>query len=273
MLHPCKSSRPEPRATRYMTCCSVTSSLGMLPPWRRKILLTSAARGAAVPFAPGEGPGPRPSLDLHHVPLRRQKPAALAAPVPDELRCRRSTHEELPTSPSLLPVCGATSPSLASCCMLRALCCGEERTWGRLRLFIDRITAQSKASMGATVATAVEAHLINVSVGGHWKGGGIDAAGLRPAPPLHRQRVPPEGGVVWVQPAAHRLPQPQLLLEAHVGERLRGRLRCNHMKPLNCPALGESQHKQSLPDVRHVAKPLSFQVKPQNQGKRRGHRA
>ncbi len=49
--------------------------------------LTCAARGAAVPFAPGEGARPRASLDLHHVALRRQKPAALAAPVPEKLRC------------------------------------------------------------------------------------------------------------------------------------------------------------------------------------------
>ncbi len=48
---------------------------------------TSGAPRAAVPFAPGEGARPRASLDLHHVALRRQKPAALAAPVPKELRC------------------------------------------------------------------------------------------------------------------------------------------------------------------------------------------
>jgi hypothetical protein len=41
----------------------------------------------AVAFSPGERAGPRPRLDLHHIALRRQKPAALAAPVADELRC------------------------------------------------------------------------------------------------------------------------------------------------------------------------------------------
>ena len=66
-----------------------------------------------------------------------------------------------------------------------------------------------------------QADLVDVGVCGHREGGRVDAAGLRPAPALRRQRVSPEGGIVRVQPAAHGLPQPQLLLEAHVGERLR----------------------------------------------------